>query len=183
MAIKTLILIDGENLLVRYEAMLKKGSKPNGVVVHRPGEFVWSPTITRHAHMEVIRVSYYTTYVCDDKQFEDLKNEIASENYDFRTTDSDGVGAIVPHVYKKQARGTTTKSVDINICIDALRHTYNKTIDKLILVSGDGDYVPLIQEVMRQGVRVTVGALSNGCHPPLKNVPDDFIDYDKIFFT
>lgn len=69
-----------------------------------------------------------------------------------------------------------------SLTIDALRHTYNDSMDILYFISGDGDYVPLVQEVMRQGKKVIVGALSDGLNPELRRIPDEFIDLDRVFF-
>jgi uncharacterized LabA/DUF88 family protein len=52
-------------------------------------------------------------------------------------------------------------------------------LDTLFLLSGDGDYIPLIQEVMRQGKKVVVGALTNGLNPRLKHMADMFVDLDS----
>ena len=50
-------------------------------------------------------------------------------------------------------------------------------------MTGDGDYIPLIQEIMRQGKQVIVGALSNGLNPKLRVVADNFIDLDCWLLT
>ena len=183
MADKTIILIDGENLLLRYNDMCASGATPKSNVIHKPDAFVWKPDITEKDLYQLIRVSYYTTYVGDDAAIDALSSEIASLQYKYNSGQGiRGEGTVNPHVYKKSKKSAKTKSVDINISIDALRHTYNGSIEKLLLVSGDGDYLPLIQEVMRQGITVRIGAFSNGCHPALKFVPDDFLNLDELFF-
>lgn len=87
-----------------------------------------------------------------------------------------GSGRLCPHVLKKEKNSQKTKSVDINITTDTLRHTYNDSLDTLFLLSGDGNYIPLIQEVMRQGKRVAVGAFSNGLNQTLLHIADGFLD-------
>lgn len=179
---KTIILIDGENLLLRYEAMVAGGKTPKSSVTYSPGRYTWAPEITETYKFNLARVSYYTTFVGDNDAIEQLNNEIASQEYEYQSSAYHGVGTLNPHVYKKEKQSAKTKSVDINLSIDALRHAYKGNIDKLIIISGDGDYLPLVQEVMRQGISVSICALSEGCHPALIYVPDDFHDIDEYFF-
>lgn len=47
--------------------------------------------------------------------------------------------------------------------------------------SADGDYLPLIQEIMRQGKQVNLGAFSSGLNPQLPVAVDNFYDLDEIF--
>jgi uncharacterized LabA/DUF88 family protein len=52
-----------------------------------------------------------------------------------------------------------------------------------ITCGGDSDYVPLVQEVMRQGVQVWVAALSSGLSSSLRHAADGFYDLDPVFFS
>lgn len=173
--------MDGENIVVRFESMLASGSKKTYDTIHIPGVFVWNPKFTLYIPMDIIRVSFYTTQVGDEAKLEETRQAIASHNYQSHSisrNDYATIGNICPHVFKKEKKNRKTKSVDINITIDALRHTYNNSMDILFLLSGDGDYIPLIQEVMRQGKRVFIGAFSDGVNPALKHIPDKFFDLD-----
>jgi hypothetical protein len=66
--------------------------------------------------------------------------------------------------------------------IDILYNTYKNTLDAVFLISGDGDYIPVIQEVMGHGKKVYVGALSSGLSQRLRIVPDRFFPLDSYFF-
>jgi uncharacterized LabA/DUF88 family protein len=177
---RTFILADGENLVLRYQASLEEGGKKTDETYHIKDILVWHSQITRAFLMEVVRVSYYTTQVGDDAALELTRNQIASYSYSYKRPREvyRGQGRLCPYVFKKERNTKKTKSVDINLTIDALRHTYNDSLDTLFLLSGDGDYVPLIREVMRQGKKVIVGAFSNGLNPSLKHVADEFISLD-----
>ena len=87
-----------------------------------------------------------------------------------------------PRVFKKERRNQKSKSVDINICTDALRHVYNKSCNSVYLLSEDGDYLPLVEEIMRQGVSVHLAAFSDGLNEDLMYAVDDFTDLDLLFF-
>lgn len=185
---RTLMLIDGENILSRFEEMVSNGKEMKSATKHKKGTYVWHPTITTGPFLlDIIRVSYYTTIVGSYENIEEVKNEIHSIRYEFRIESLSksiyNMGYVCPHIFKKERQSSKNKSVDINICIDALRHTYNNSIDNLYLFSGDGDYIPLVQEVMRQGKRVFVGALSSGLNPQLRNEADEFIDLDVMMFS
>lgn len=181
---RTLILADGENLLLRFQAVAKGMEQRTDGPIIIPGILIWHHNITRHDHMEVIRASYYTTCVGDTDRVDEVARKIKAIDFTYEAFPGDGLrrGRLCPHVFKKKKNRTKTKSVDIHICIDALRHTYNDSIDNLYLLTGDGDYVPLIQEVMRQGKRVVVAAFSNGLNEQLRTVPDDFIELDSWMF-
>lgn len=181
---RTFILVDGENLVLRYQASLTAGAQKKEDTVHEPDVLVWHPNITEYVPMNIIRVSYYTTRVGAEPTIEATKKKIADICFNFTISHSrnewQGSGRLCPHVFKKEKNSQKTKSVDINITIDALRHTYNDSLDTLFLLSGDGDYIPLIQEVMRQGKRVVVGAFSNGLNQTLLHIADGFKDLDLL---
>jgi uncharacterized LabA/DUF88 family protein len=178
---RTFIVADGENLVLRYQASRKPEDKKTEGTFYIPEILVWHKNITLNLRMEVVRASYYTTHVGDDETLGQTREKIATHRYEFKTNAGEhGDGYLCAHVFKKERNSKKTKSVDINITIDSLRHTYNDSLDALFLLSGDGDYIPLIQEVMRQGKQVFVGAFSNGLNPALKNVPDRFICLDSL---
>lgn len=183
MSEKTIILADGENLVHRYQSLCAEGKIPKDDVLHKKDAFVWHPLITDTFLNNILRVSFYTTFVGDDQALENISNEISEINYEYQTAEYRGGGTLNPYVYKKERRAAKTKSVDINLTIDALRYAFNRDVGRIVICSGDGDYIPLIQELMRHGIIVRVAAFSSGCHPALKYMPDDFTDFDGIFFN
>lgn len=48
------------------------------------------------------------------------------------------------------------KGVDVALAVDAMQIGLGGKIDIAVLVSGDGDFVPLVRELMKNGVRVMV---------------------------
>jgi uncharacterized LabA/DUF88 family protein len=176
---------DGENLVARYEDMLRDGRVPKPGVVHVPGVVVWHPNITRHILCKITRLGFYQTAVGDTERVYTVKELISNVTYEY--DDGDGIpgqGNLHPKVFKKESRQTTTKSVDINITVDVLRAAMhaNGHGDVIMLLSGDGDYLPLVEEVMRHGKLVWLCAFSKGFNKHLKFAADDFFDLDAIFF-
>lgn len=63
---------------------------------------------------------------------------------------------------------------DVGIVIDAIRIAPN--VDALVLVSGDGDFISLVEYLKNQGKRVEVLAFGKSTSGKLKEVADEFID-------
>ena len=182
MAPSGMIFIDGENLLLRYEAMLADGRKLNSdsPIQHKKGEFVWSHNATQSINVDIVRASYYTSHVGDADSVQNLEKLIAGLSCYSGLTKTSVL--LNPHVFKKAARERKSRSVDINITIDVLRHCYQKDIGAAVIISGDGDYIPLVKEAMKTGTRVYVGALSSGLNAALPLVCDQFWMLDAHFF-
>jgi uncharacterized LabA/DUF88 family protein len=65
---------------------------------------------------------------------------------------------------------------DVGIVIDAIRTSQG--LDVIVLVSGDGDFIPLVEYLKNQGRRVEVMAFGRTTSAKLKEVADEFIDMD-----
>jgi len=63
---------------------------------------------------------------------------------------------------------------DVGITIDAVR--INPTVDTIVLISGDGDFIQLIEYLKNQGKRVEVMAFGRSASSRLREVVDEFID-------
>lgn len=63
---------------------------------------------------------------------------------------------------------------DVGLAIDAVRLA--PSVDVEVIVSGDGDYVPLIEYLRNQGKQVEVIAFGRSASAKLKEAADDFID-------
>lgn len=66
---------------------------------------------------------------------------------------------------------------DVGIVIDAIKIA--PSIDTLVLVSGDGDFIDLVEYLKNQGKRVEVIAFGRSTSSRLKEVADEFVDLDK----
>lgn len=66
---------------------------------------------------------------------------------------------------------------DVGITVDAIR--LSPSLDTVILVSGDGDYLPLVEYLQNQGKQVEVLAFGNTASGRLKEEADDFIDMSE----
>ena len=72
--------------------------------------------------------------------------------------------------------GTKKGDWDVGITMDAIRQMGK--VDAVVLASGDGDYVPLLEYLKNFGVRVEVIAFGKSSSSKLIEAADDFIDMD-----
>lgn len=180
--VKSIAFVDGENLTMRYQALLKEGRKPSQAVVHLPDVFVWQSNIGRAViDTDMIRINYYTSMVGDEDAVTATKAAIAAQRY-YGFGDLYGPCQLHPRVYKKPQKSTKSRLVDINITIDMMRHAYTGAVDVAYLFSGDGDFVELVEDIGRSGKRVCVAAFSSGLDPRLRVVADRFFLLDDLYF-
>ena len=177
---------DGENLVHRFQDMCKDGRKPKPEVIHVKDVLVWHPEIMLSFYSDVTRVSYYQTVVGDEMKLQEVKQRICDVSYSYdyssSTENDQWRGSLFPRVFKKEGKSSKSKSVDINLTVDMMRYAASTQIDVLFLLSGDGDYLPLIEELGRHGKQVWLGAFSKGLNKNLRFAADEFIDLDALFF-
>jgi len=65
---------------------------------------------------------------------------------------------------------------DVGIVIDAIRTSAG--LDVIVLASGDGDFIPLVEYLKNQGKRVEVLSFGKTTSLKLKEAADEFIDLD-----
>jgi uncharacterized LabA/DUF88 family protein len=76
------------------------------------------------------------------------------------------------------AGGNKKGDWDVGLVIDAIKMANN--LDVVILISGDGDYVPAVEYLQYHGVLVEVAAFGETCSTKLKEAADDFVDISKM---
>lgn len=63
---------------------------------------------------------------------------------------------------------------DVGLAVDAIRLA--SKIDAAVIVSGDGDFVPLVEYLKHLGVQVEVMSFGKSTSAKLKEATDDFVD-------
>lgn len=66
---------------------------------------------------------------------------------------------------------------DVGMAIDAIK--YARKCDAIVLATGDGDFVPLVEHVRAEGCQVEVIAFGKSASSRLRECADDFIDMDE----
>lgn len=65
---------------------------------------------------------------------------------------------------------------DVGLAIDAIKLAHK--VDAIVLATGDGDFVPLVEYVKSQGCQVEVITFGRSASAKLREAVDDFIDMD-----
>jgi uncharacterized LabA/DUF88 family protein len=114
--------------------------------------------------------SFFTAMTGDDPSIADVQKLIWSAGFQ-------------PRVFKK--REGRSKGVDISLATEVLSNAYKDNYDVAVLVAGDADYVPMVEEVKRQGKIVYVsffGDADQGAKDELRLAADDFLPIGSAFF-
>jgi len=184
------IFADGENLVLRFQEMIDSGRRPLGDGFHEPDVCVWSPLLIwdpNNAEFQfVTRINYYTSVVGDAPRVATVRDQLSTREYicypDATNRGVQHVGQLVPVVFKKPAKGQKTRNVDIQIIIDVMRCAHSDQFEQIHILSGDGDYLPLVKEVGHLGKQIRLSAFSSGLHPDLRRNVDRFTLLDDFYF-
>jgi len=67
---------------------------------------------------------------------------------------------------------------DVGVAVDAIK--FSDLIDAIVLVTGDGDFVPLVEYLqITKGIQTEVIAFSKSASAKLREAADDFIDLSE----
>jgi uncharacterized LabA/DUF88 family protein len=178
-----MMFVDGENLTARAERFASEAglTLTEGTRYQRE-TFIWMPNIKPTICIDQnrmntvlawsgIRAYYYTSMKADDPAIQETRHKLWTIGF-------------TPYVFKKVRKEDKAKGVDIALTKDMLTHAANQHYEVACLVAGDGDYVPLVEEVKRMG-RIVVcmffSGSSSGLSQDLKLACDDFYDLNRVF--
>lgn len=65
---------------------------------------------------------------------------------------------------------------DVGLAIDAIKLAHK--VDAIVIASGDGDFVPLVEYIKSQGCQVEIVSFGRSSSQRLRESVDDFIDMD-----
>lgn len=66
---------------------------------------------------------------------------------------------------------------DVGLAIDAIKLAHK--VDAIVIASGDGDFVPLVEYIKSQGCQVEIISFGRSSSQRLRESVDDFIDIDQ----
>jgi uncharacterized LabA/DUF88 family protein len=166
---RAMIFVDGENLSARYgDALKERNQKPAADTTYIPGVMVWR-SVWRFTDGTpvIVRKYYYTSIRGNDQRISEAENALKD------------AGIEAPRVFPRGKDGRS-KRVDVSLSTDMPLHATSRHFDLGVLVTGDADFIPLVEAVQAQGIRVHLLALSNGLSPKLKIAADYFICLDPV---
>jgi len=165
-----MIFVDGENLAIRYKSIASGNYEPH--VKHLENVYAWTGYLNKHQHVNcaLVRSYFYTCAKGDHNRIEEISDQLIA------------CGISDPRVFKKNSNNRS-KRVDITLATEMLSHAYNDNYELAVLVAGDEDYVPLLQEVKRTGKQVVVWFFEDGLSHHLKRESDHFMDLRYYYCT
>lgn len=116
---------------------------------------------------QLVRAAAYGTVDDDDPVAEQQFARIAREGF-----------KVISKVLRRGADGVRRASLNVNVAVDALELAPN--IDTLTLVTGDADFIPLVEAIQRRGVRVEVVMTADLAPSGLARVADAVIDFSGL---
>jgi uncharacterized LabA/DUF88 family protein len=171
-----MLFVDGENLTIRGQRLCDAQKvKPVEGAYYKRDCFLWlaaggdgtaarfqveSSRLRDHA----LRAYYYTSLVGDYPILSTVRNDLCKMGFS-------------PEVFKKDRRDEKAKGVDIALTKDMLSHGFRNNYEIAVLVAGDADYVPVVEELKRLGKLVYIWFFAQeGLHPDLRLAADYFKD-------
>jgi len=82
--------------------------------------------------------------------------------------------------YKTFASGAKKADMDLDLCMDVVRLVDGGAVDCIVLVSGDGDFIPMLDYCSDHGVRVEVVAFDESMSASLRQSCDLFINLSML---
>lgn len=158
-----MIFVDGENFTIRAQEIAREQGKElfEGPYFQKD-IFIWPSTrfqseIVLDGAIKIppIRSYYYTSTVGAEARLDEIRMMLWQIGFHAQ-------------VFKK-TKGRKSKGVDITLTKDVLSHAFLDNYDLAVLVAGDADYIPLIEEVKRLGKLVYIAFHRNA------KIPNDLI--------
>jgi uncharacterized LabA/DUF88 family protein len=92
-----------------------------------------------------------------------------------------GVGyRITTKNYKTFSSGAKKADLDLDLCMDIVRLVDSGAVETVVLVSGDSDFLPLLEYCSDKGVRVEVAAFDDSAAAILRQSCDLFINLSLV---
>lgn len=177
--LRWMVFVDGENLAIRAKSLgeIQSLKYPEGAY-YAKDTFIWIPGYQGTQFelkgswglmkLEARRAHYYTAVQGDEPKLETVREALWSLGFE-------------PNVFKKPA-GKSSKGVDITLTKDVLSHAYKDNYDVAMLITGDADYVPVVEEVKRTGKLVCVNFFADeGLSSELRLAADFVLDLTDLF--
>ncbi len=83
--------------------------------------------------------------------------------------------------YGEADKSAKKNAVDVQVAIDTIECLYaNPQISTYILITGDRDFIPVVNSIRRQGKRVIALGVAGATSTSLANLVDEFIYYGSI---
>ena len=168
-----MLFVDGENLEARGKAYLRANAiEPVAGPYFRAGVFLWFPPpgsgrtnffARGGLQHTAVRAHYYTSTKAGEPERTQIRAQLRDLGFD-------------PWVVVKGS-SRASKGVDIKMTTDILANAYLNTYEVAVLLTGDGDYVPVVEWVKQLGKLVWVLAVGDkSLNQDLRLAADQYVD-------
>jgi uncharacterized LabA/DUF88 family protein len=82
--------------------------------------------------------------------------------------------------YKTFSSGAKKADLDLDLCMDVVRLVDGRAVDCIVLVSGDSDFMPMLDYCSDHGVRVEVAAFDEAMSATLRQSCDLFVNLSML---
>lgn len=82
--------------------------------------------------------------------------------------------------YKTFSSGAKKADLDLDLCMDVVRLVDGKAVDCVVLVSGDSDFMPMLDYCSDHGVRVEIAAFDESMSATLRQACDLFVNLSML---
>ncbi len=156
-----MLFIDGTNFLIELgkELELSICAEKPPLSSFKFAEMIVND-ITRYVNQDyIIRKYWFGSYQGDETFGKDLRQHLKAHDFE-------------PILIKK--KHGKEKGVDISLTKEMLVNAFNNNFDVAFLISGDEDYLTLVNEVKRYGVKLYGAFFNHGLSDELKLAFDKF---------
>jgi uncharacterized LabA/DUF88 family protein len=156
--------IDGQNLFIGTTKKTKEEMKS--------GDKAWKIDLARFRiylkeKYNVSKAFYYLGYVQDGASAEKLYESIQSAGF-----------ILVFRQHSEAMIGNKKGNVDSDIIFNIMKRLFlNEPFDKILLVSGDGDYKPLVDFLIEQNKFEKILFPNSKCSSLYRGMPAHYLDY------
>ena len=119
----------------------------------------------------LLRVTYYDARPKKDSEVLELMNDYWRAIEELPDTEL-GFGSLRGGTDRRAPR---QKGVDTLMAVDMLVGAFDRIFTAVILIAGDADFVPVLQELKRRGVRTIVAAEKGSDSEDLRRVADRYL--------
>lgn len=174
-----MMFVDGENFTIRGQQLADNKALALTAGPHYEKDvFLWFPGLAARTNPfgdpplklqpSAVRAYYYTSATGDENRLAAIREALWSLGFQ-------------PEVFKRDPQTKRSKGVDIALAKDFLCNAFFGNYDVAVLIAGDGDYVPMVNEVKRMGKVVYVAFLyDHGLSPALRLASDECFRLDEF---
>jgi hypothetical protein len=162
--------IDGETFTRRAQELLRVSNyEPLESDFYKKDCFLW-PSGDKNrfprpllAEPWPVRSFYYTSVTGNESLRAEAREKIRNLGFE-------------PHVFNYEKQAKRSNGACIALTKDILSHGFRGNYEIAVLVSGDGEFLPVVEEIKRLGKLVHVHFLGRHTNPELKLAADVFED-------